>query len=453
MIKKILIANRGEIAVRIIRAARIRGIKSVAVYSESDQNSLHVKLADESVCIGEGPAFKSYLNQERVLSAAEITGADAIHPGYGFLAENPDFVRRCEEMGIEFIGPRADVMELMGNKSMARKTMDEADVPVVPGSLESLTKMKDALKIAEEIGFPVMIKATAGGGGKGMRAASSKESFPRQFELAQRETKLAFDDDHMYVEKLIENPRHIEIQVLGDQRGNIIALGERDCSVQRNHQKMIEESPSPFIDEKTREEMNDVAVRAAKAVGYVGAGTIEFIMDEDRNFHFMEMNTRIQVEHPVTEMVTGIDLVDWQIRIANGETLTVKQEDVELKGHAIECRINAEAPMENFRPSPGKVGHTHLPGGNGVRVDTFIYTGYEIPTDYDSMIMKIIVHSENREEALRKMAAALDETVILGIETNLDFQYQILHDPVFAKGLADTSFIGKFLKKKRMEEE
>lgn len=452
MIKKVLIANRGEIAVRIIRACRIRGIKSVAVYSDSDRYSLHVKLADESICIGEGPAFKSYLNQDRVLSAAEMSGADAIHPGYGFLAENPDFVRRCEELGITFIGPKADVMELMGNKSMARKTMVEADVPVVPGSLESLTRMKEALKIAEEIGFPVMIKATAGGGGKGMRAAFSKESFPRQFELAQRETKLAFDDDRMYVEKLIENPRHIEIQVLGDTKGNVIALGERDCSVQRNHQKMIEESPSPFIDEATRKEMNEVAVRAAKAVRYVGAGTIEFIMDEEKHFHFMEMNTRIQVEHPVTEMVTGIDLVDWQIRIANGETLTVKQEDVVLHGHSIECRINAEAPMENFRPSPGKVGDTHLPGGNGVRVDTFIYTGYEIPTDYDSMIMKIIVHSDTREEALRKMMVALDETVILGIETNLDFQYQIIQDPGFQAGMADTGFIEQFLKEKKMEE-
>lgn len=452
MINKVLIANRGEIAVRIIRACRIRGIKSVAVYSESDRYSLHVKLADESICIGEGPAFKSYLNQDRVLSAAEMSGADAIHPGYGFLAENPDFVRRCEELGITFIGPKADVMELMGNKSMARKTMVEADVPVVPGSLESLTRMKEALKIAEEIGFPVMIKATAGGGGKGMRAAFSKESFPRQFELAQRETKLAFDDDRMYVEKLIENPRHIEIQVLGDTKGNVIALGERDCSVQRNHQKMIEESPSPFIDEATRKEMNEVAVRAAKAVRYVGAGTIEFIMDEEKHFHFMEMNTRIQVEHPVTEMVTGIDLVDWQIRIANGETLTVKQEDVVLHGHSIECRINAEAPMENFRPSPGKVGDTHLPGGNGVRVDTFIYTGYEIPTDYDSMIMKIIVHSDTREEALRKMMVALDETVILGIETNLDFQYQIIQDPGFQAGMADTGFIEQFLKEKKMEE-
>ena len=452
MIKKILVANRGEIAVRIIRAARIRGIQSVAVYSESDSMSLHVKLADESICIGEGPAYKSYLNQERILSAAEITKADAIHPGYGFLAENPDFARRCEDMGIVFIGPKAEVMELMGNKSMARKTMMEADVPVVPGSIESITKMEDALKIAESIGFPVMIKASAGGGGKGMRAASSRESFPRQFELAQRETRLAFDDNKMYVEKLIENPRHIEIQILGDQEGNIIALGERDCSVQRKHQKMIEESPSPFIEESIRKKMNEVAVRAAKAVNYVGAGTIEFIVDSNKEFHFMEMNTRIQVEHPVTEMVTGIDLVDWQIRIANGEALTIKQEDIQLKGHSIECRINAEEPLENFRPSPGLVGHTHLPGGNGVRVDTFIYTGYEIPTDYDSMIMKIIVHSDSREEALRKMIVALDETVILGIETNLDFQYQILQNSEFIEGLADTNFIEKFLREKKLNE-
>lgn len=446
MLEKILIANRGEIAIRIIRAARVLGIKTVAVYSKADEHSLHVKLADEAVRIGESPASKSYLNQEAILAAAEITKAKGIHPGYGFLAENEDFAKKCEDLGYTFIGPSAEVIELMGNKAMARSTMIKTAVPVVPGS-DSLTDAEEALRVAEEIGFPVMIKASAGGGGKGMRACFAKEDFLKLFKAAQQETKYAFDDEEMYVEKFIENPRHIEIQILGDRYGNIIGLGERDCSIQRNHQKMIEEAPSPFIDEKLRKKMNDTAIRAAKAVNYLGAGTIEFILDEDKNFYFIEMNTRIQVEHPVTEMITGVDIVDWQLRIASGEELNLKQEEIQWKGHAIECRINAEAPELNFRPSPGKIEYLHLPGGEGIRTDTFIYGGYSIPPDYDSLLLKIIAQGKDRETAIAKMKAALEETVIVGIATNLDFQYEIMDDSIFLEGRADTSFMDKFIEK------
>lgn len=441
MISKVLIANRGEIAVRIIRACRNMGIRSVAVYSKEDEKSLHVQLADQRVCIGEGPARNSYLNMDRIIMAAVKVGADAIHPGFGFLSENSEFVRKCQEYGLTFIGPEADVIDKMGNKSQARSTMMEAGVPVVPGTKEPVYDAKVGLELANEIGYPVMIKASSGGGGKGMRVARTADEFEFQFNIAQQESANAFGDDTMYIERFVENPRHVEIQIIADTHGNVVALGERDCSVQRNHQKLIEESPSPAIDEAIRQKMNEYAILAAKTVGYTNAGTIEYIVDPKGGFYFMEMNTRIQVEHGVTEMVTGTDLIVEQIRVAQGEELSFKQEDVAIRGHAIECRINAEIPSKNFMPSPGVVEHIHLPAGNGVRVDTGLYTGYRIPTEYDSMIAKVIVHAPDREAALRKMASALDEMVILGVETNLDFQYQIIRHPVFAAGEADTGFI------------
>lgn len=445
MFSKILIANRGEIAVRIIRACRNMGIRSVAIYSKEDAKSLHVQLADQRICIGEGPAKNSYLNMERIITAARNMGADAIHPGFGFLSENSKFVRMCEENGITFIGPTADVIDSMGNKSQARKTMMDAGVPVVPGTKEPVFDAREGAKAAEDIGYPVMIKASSGGGGKGMRVAKDAREFEFQFNMAQRESANAFGDDTMYIERFVENPRHVEIQIMADSHGNVVALGERDCSVQRNHQKLIEESPSPAISDKMRKEMNRCAILAAKAVNYSNAGTIEFIVDPYGGFYFMEMNTRIQVEHGVTEMVTGTDLIIEQIRVAMGEKLSFKQSDIVLKGHAIECRINAEIPEKNFMPSPGLVEHMHLPAGNGVRVDTALYTGYKIPSEYDSMIAKVIVHAPDREAALQKMRSALDEMVILGVETNLDFQYQILRHPVFCAGQADTSFIEKMM--------
>lgn len=441
MFNKILIANRGEIAVRIARACRNMGIRSVAIYSKEDADSLHVQLADQRVCIGEGPAKNSYLNMDRIITAAKNVGADAIHPGFGFLSENSEFVRRCEENGITFIGPTAEVIDKMGNKSQARTTMMEAGVPVVPGTKEPVYDAEVGAQLADEIGYPVMIKASSGGGGKGMRVAETPDEFEFQFNMAQRESANAFADDTMYIERFVQNPRHVEIQIMADNQGHVVALGERDCSVQRNHQKLIEESPSPAISAETREAMNRYAVLAAKTVGYTNAGTIEFIMAPTGEFYFMEMNTRIQVEHGVTEMVTGTDLIIEQIRVAMGEPLSFTQEDIELKGHAIECRINAEIPSLNFMPSPGVVTHMHLPAGNGVRVDSGLYAGYRIPSEYDSMIAKVIVHAPDREAALRKMSAALDEMVILGVETNLDFQYQIIHHPVFAEGKADTGFI------------
>ena len=446
MISKVLIANRGEIAVRIIRACRNMGIRSVAVYSKEDEKSLHVQLADQRVCIGEGPARNSYLNMDRIIMAAVKVGADAIHPGFGFLSENSEFVRKCQEYGLTFIGPEAEVIDKMGNKSQARTTMMEAGVPVVPGTKEPVYDAKVGLSLANEIGYPVMIKASSGGGGKGMRVAHSVDEFEFQFNIAQQESANAFGDDTMYIERFVENPRHVEIQIIADTHGNVVALGERDCSVQRNHQKLIEESPSPAIDEETRQKMNEYAILAAKTVGYTNAGTIEYIVDPKGGFYFMEMNTRIQVEHGVTEMVTGTDLIIEQIRVAQGEELSFKQEDVAIRGHAIECRINAEIPSKNFMPSPGVVEHIHLPAGNGVRVDTGLYSGYRIPSEYDSMIAKVIVHAPDRESALRKMASALDEMVILGVETNLDFQYQIIRHPVFAEGKADTGFIEHVLK-------
>ena len=441
MFRSILIANRGEIAVRIIRACRNMGIKSIAVYSKEDKDSLHVQLADRRVCIGEGPAKNSYLNMERIISAAKNTDADAIHPGFGFLSENADFVRLCKENGIAFIGPSAEVIDSMGNKSNARKTMMEAGVPVVPGTKEPVYDAATGEKLADEIGYPVMIKASSGGGGKGMRVSRSKEDFEFNFNTAQRESANAFGDDTMYIEKFIENPRHVEIQIMADEHGNVVALGERDCSVQRNHQKMIEESPCEIISDKLRKKMGEAAVKAAKACGYVNAGTIEFLLDSDGSFYFMEMNTRIQVEHPVTEWVTGVDLVKEQIRIASGQPLSYRQKDIHITGHAIECRINAENPEKGFRPSPGTITDMYFPGGKGIRIDSAVYSGYTVQPYYDSMIAKLIVWAKNRDEAIRKMQSALGEIIIEGIDTNVDYQYEILNHPDFLTGNTDVEFI------------
>ena len=441
MFQKILIANRGEIAVRIIRACREMGILSVAVYSEADRDALHTQLADEAVCIGKAPSSDSYLNMERILSAAIATKAQAIHPGFGFLSENEHFADMCAKSGIVFIGPSGEIIGKMGNKSHARTTMMEAGVPVVPGTKEPVYTAQEGAKIAAEIGYPVMIKASSGGGGKGMRIAIEPENFEANFNLAQQESINSFGDDTMYIEKYIEEPRHIEFQILADKYGNVIQLGERDCSIQRRHQKMIEESPCAAMDEELRKRMGDTAVRAAKAANYENAGTIEFLLDKHKNFYFMEMNTRIQVEHPVTEMVTGIDLVKEQIRIAAGEPLHIRQEDVVLRGHAIECRINAENPEKNFMPCPGTIEELHFPGGNGVRIESALYNGYTIPAYYDSMVAKVIVHGENRQDAIRKMQSALGEVVVEGIVTNLDFEYGILSHPVFVAGKTNTHFI------------
>ena len=444
MFKRVLVANRGEIAVRVIRALRGMGIPSVAVYSKEDQDSLHGRLAEERVCIGEGSSRNSYLNMDTLITVAKNTGCDAIHPGYGFLSENAQFAEKCRENDICFIGPSPEVIDGMGNKSQARTKMREAGVPVVPGSLNALYDVKEALEEAKAMGFPVMIKASSGGGGKGMRECYSEGDFENEFLTAQRESANAFSDDAMYLEKLILEPRHVEVQIMGDSFGNVIALGERDCSIQRNHQKLVEESPSPIVTAESRKAMMEAAINAAKAVSYVGAGTIEFIVDQEGKFYFMEMNTRIQVEHGVTEMVTDTDLVIEQIRVCAGEPLSMKQEEVLLRGHAIECRINAEIPEKNFMPSPGTITALHLPGGNGVRVDTAIYTGYKIPMEYDSMIAKVLVHGKDRQEAIRKMKGALEEMLVLGVETNLDFQYKIMQSESFVEGKVDTGFIERF---------
>ena len=444
MFKRVLVANRGEIAVRVIRALRGMGIPSVAVYSKEDQDSLHGRLAEERVCIGEGSSRNSYLNMDTLITVAKNTGCDAIHPGYGFLSENAQFAEKCRENDICFIGPSPEVIDGMGNKSQARAKMREAGVPVVPGSLKALYDVKEALEEAKAMGFPVMIKASSGGGGKGMRECFSEGDFENEFLTAQRESANAFSDDAMYLEKLILEPRHVEVQIMGDSFGNVIALGERDCSIQRNHQKLVEESPSPIVTAESRKAMMEAAVNAAKAVSYVGAGTIEFIVDQEGKFYFMEMNTRIQVEHGVTELVTDTDLVIEQIRVCAGEPLSMKQEEVLLRGHAIECRINAEIPEKNFMPSPGIITALHLPGGNGIRVDTAIYTGYKIPMEYDSMIAKVLVHGKDRQEAIRKMKGALEEMLVLGVETNLDFQYKIIQSESFVEGKVDTGFIERF---------
>lgn len=443
MIKKVLIANRGEIAVRIIRACREMGIETVAVYSEADREALHTKLADEAVCIGPAASSESYLSMDRIISATIVTGADAIHPGFGFLSENAKFAELCERCHITFIGPKAKVIASLGNKQEARNTMITAGVPVIPGSEKSVCEVMEGAEMADRIGYPVIIKAALGGGGKGMRTAYSSEEFEQSFQTAQKEAQMAFGDGTMYIEHYVENPRHIEFQILADHYGNVIHLGERDCSIQRNHQKMIEESPSVALSEELRAEMGKAAVKAAKAAGYVNAGTIEFLLDKNGSFYFMEMNTRIQVEHPVTEWVTGIDLVKEQIRIASGEKLSYTQEEVRLDGHAIECRINAENPEKGFRPSPGTITDMYLPGGKGIRIDSAVYSGYCIPPYYDSMIAKLIVWAENRQEAIRKMQSALGETVIEGIDTNIDYQYEILNHPDYLSGNVDVGFIQK----------
>lgn len=444
MFNKILIANRGEIAVRIIRACREMGIRTVAVYSEADKDCLHTLLADEAICIGPAPSSQSYLNMERILSATVAMKADAIHPGFGFLSENARFAKLCQQCNITFIGPSAEIINRMGNKSEARNTMIQAGVPVVPGSKEPVYTAEAGLAMAKEIGFPVMIKASSGGGGKGMRISRSEEDFTEHFNAAQLESVKGFSDDTMYIEKYIEKPRHVEFQIMGDKFGHVVHLGERDCSIQRRHQKVMEESPCEVISPELRKKMGEVAVKAAKAVNYENAGTIEFLLDKDKNFYFMEMNTRIQVEHPVTELVSGIDLIKEQIRVAAGEPLSVSQEDIQIKGHAIECRINAENPKKHFMPCPGRITNVHIPGGNGVRVDTHIYNGYKVPANYDSMLMKLIVYDKDRASAIAKMRSALGEVIIEGIETNIDFQYEILENEAFQKGDTDTGFIEKY---------
>lgn len=428
MIRKILIANRGEIAVRIIRACREMGIETVAVYSEADKEALHTQLADEAVCIGPAASKDSYLNMESIISATLVSGADAIHPGFGFLSENEKFAELCEKCRITFIGPPSEVIRKMGNKTEARTTMIEAGVSVIPGWNESISSVEEAKTIADDLGYPVIIKAALGGGGKGMRTAFSEAELEQAFLTAKAEAKAAFGEDAVYMEHFMEHPRHVEVQILADAYGNIVHLGERDCSIQRNHQKFIEEAPCVAISPELREKMGCAAVKAARAAGYVNAGTIEFLLENETDFYFMEMNTRIQVEHPVTEWVTGVDLVKEQIRIASGEKLSITQEDVCLEGHAIECRINAENPALDFRPSPGNITGLYLPGGKGIRMDTAIYSGYTVPAYYDSMIAKLIVHAENRSEALRKMKSALGEIVIEGIDTNVDYLYEVISE-------------------------
>ena len=426
MINKILIANRGEIAVRIIRACREMGIQTVAIYSEADKDALHTQLADESICIGPAPAKDSYLNMESIISATITSGAQAIHLGFGFLSENYRFAKLCEKCNIVFIGPPSEVIRKMGNKTEARNTMLEAGVKIIPGYNKSIETVEEGKKIAKKIGYPVIIKAELGGGGKGMRTAFNEEEFEFAFLSAKKEAKAAFGDDSVYMEHFIEHPRHVEFQILADSYGNIIHLGERDCSIQRNHQKFIEESPCVALSQELREKMGAEAVKAARAAGYINAGTIEFLLENDKDFYFMEMNTRIQVEHPVTEWVTGIDLVKEQIRIASGKTLKYAQEDVQLKGHSIECRINAENPALNFRPSPGRITDIYLPGGKGIRIDSAVYSGYDIPPFYDSMLAKLIVHAKNRQEAIKKMKSALGEVIIEGIDTNVDYLYEFI---------------------------
>ncbi len=445
---KILIANRGEIAVRIIRACKEMNIKTVAVYSEVDKDAMHTRLADEAICIGPAVSSKSYLNIKNIIEAAHITGADGIHPGFGFLSENSHFAKICEESNIKFIGPKPEVIDLLGNKSKAKELMKSAGVPVIPGSEGSVTGLTDAKKIAEKIGYPVMLKAAAGGGGKGIRIVNSPDELESNYNIVKQEAKVSFNDDEIYIEKFIKNPRHVEIQILADEHGNVIHLGERDCSIQRRNQKIIEETPSTAIDDKLRNKMGEVAVKAAKTAGYSNCGTIEFLVDSDKNFYFMEMNTRIQVEHGITEERTGIDIVKEQIRIAAGETLRFKQKDIEFRGHSIECRINAENPSKNFMPCPGTITGLNLPGGNGIRIDTAIYEGYTIPPTYDSMIAKIITHGDTRNEAISKMKRALEETVIEGVDTNIDFLFQIIKNQNFIRGNFDTSFIEKEILKK-----
>ena len=443
MLKKVLIANRGEIAVRIIRACREMGIRTVAIYSEADKNALHKTLADEAVCIGPAPSNKSYLNVKAILEAACLTGADSIHPGFGFLSENATFAKLCEEIGIKFIGPKHELIELLGNKSKAKETMKNAGVPVVPGSDGLIQSKEQAVKLAKEIKYPVILKASAGGGGRGIRIAYDEDELKKAYDIVKQEAKVSFNDDSLYMEKFVENPRHVEIQILADEHGNCIYLGDRDCSVQRRNQKIMEETPSSFITNDIRNKMGETAVKAVKEIGYSNAGTIEFLVDKNKDFYFMEMNTRVQVEHPVTEMVTGIDIIKEQIKIASGEKLNYEQKDVKIDGHSLEVRVNAENPSKNFMPCPGTITGLHLPGGNGIRVDTAIYSGYTVPQNYDSMLAKIIVHGKTREESIAKMKSAIAELVIDGIDTNRDFLYQILENQNFVDNNYDTSFIKK----------
>ena len=442
MFKKILIANRGEIALRVIRACHELGIRTVAVYSEADRYSLHVRFADEAVCIGPPPSKESYLNIPRLMAAAEVTNADAIHPGYGFLAENAGFSEICASSGVTFIGPTPDAINRMGDKALAKETMRKAGVPVVPGSDGIVGELKEAKKIAHDVGYPVIIKATAGGGGRGMRIVREAEEFENAFKTASHEAETAFGNPSVYIEKYVEEPRHVEIQVMGDKYGNVVHFGERDCSIQRRHQKLVEESPSPALTQELREAMGAAAVKGAKSVHYTGAGTIEFLLDKHKNFYFMEMNTRIQVEHPVTEEVYGIDLIKMQIQMALGERL--KKNQPKPQWHAIECRINAEDPNFDFRPSPGKITSLHFPGGNGIRIDSHAYSGYEIPPFYDSLVGKIIAKAKTRAEAITKMRHALDEFVIEGIKTTIPFHKKLMTDEKFQSGHFDTKFLDTF---------
>ncbi|MCT4542712.1 MAG: acetyl-CoA carboxylase biotin carboxylase subunit [Vallitalea sp.] len=447
MFNKILIANRGEIAVRVIRACREMNIQTVAVYSEVDRGALHTQLADEAICIGPAPAKDSYLDIKRIISAAIVTGANAIHPGFGFLSENSKFAKVCEECNITFIGPTGEMMDKMGNKSRARETMVKNNIPVVPGSDGAVKDVEDAIQIAEKIGYPVIIKASAGGGGKGMRIANNKDELLHSFKMASTEAKNAFGDDTMYIEKYVKNPRHIEFQILADNYGNTIHLGERDCSMQRRHQKVLEESPSAAINDELRKKMGDIAVKAAKSIKYRNAGTVEFLLNDSEEFYFIEMNTRIQVEHPVTEMVTGIDLIKEQIKISNGDKLQYAQEDVKIEGHAIECRINAENPSKGFRPCPGTIDFLHIPSGKDIRVDSAIYCGYKIPPTYDSMIAKLIVYDKDRQNAIKKLNSAIGEFIVKGIETNIDFQYDLINNTEFIEGKYNTAFIENLMNK------
>ena len=443
MFKKVLIANRGEIAVRVIRACRELGLKTVAVFSTADRTALHAQIADEAVCIG-GPATKdSYLNEKAIIAACEITGADAVHPGFGFLSENAAFARNCRKCGITFIGPSPESIEMLGDKAAAKTAMKNAGVPVIPGSDGAVASMDEAKKLAEEIGFPLMVKASAGGGGRGIRLVERMEDLVPSIEEAKQEAQNYFGDDSIYMEKFIVNPKHIEIQILADTHGNVIHLGERDCSMQRRNQKVLEESPSVIMTPKLRQRMGQAAVAAAKVCGYYNAGTIEFLVDNDCNFYFMEMNTRIQVEHPITEFVTGVDLVKAQLKIAAGKELPYSQEDIRIKGHSIECRINAENPEKGFRPCPGKINAMLVPGGPGVRIDSAAYQGYTIPPYYDSMIAKLIVYAPTREEAIAKMKWALAEFIVQGVDTNIDFQLSLISDPMFESGKYDIGYLGE----------
>ena len=441
MVEKVLIANRGEIALRIIRSCRELDIATVAVYSTVDKKALHVQLADEAVCVGDSLSNKSYLNIPNILAAATSRGVDAIHPGYGFLAENDKFAEMCNDHGITFIGPSPNAIRSMGDKSTAKETMDRVGVPTVPGSKGLLSSVEEAYEMAQEIGYPVIIKATAGGGGRGMRLVENKANLEKMFKAAQGEAEAAFGNDGLYMEKFIKKPRHVEIQILADRSGNVVHLGERDCSVQRRHQKLLEESPSPAINHSLRKKMGNAAIAAAKSISYEGAGTVEFLVDDDNNFYFMEMNTRIQVEHPVTEMVTGVDLIAEQIKIAGGEHLEFTQDDIQLNGHAIECRINAEDPSHNFRPSPGKITGWLPPGGPGVRVDSHVYTGYEIPPFYDSLIGKLIVWGKDRNTAIKRMNRALNECAVTGIPTTINFHLSLLNKSKFMEGKIHTKYV------------